>query len=45
MKTNMVTPKQVHEAKGSSKKHMSSRKDEFMVHYRNAGEISDLVAG
>ena len=45
MKTNMVTPKQVHEAKGTSKKHMSSRKDEFMVHYRNAGEISDLVAG
>ena len=44
MKTNIVDPK-VHDAKGSSKKHMSSRKDEFMVHYRNAGEISDLVAG
>ena len=44
MKTNMVAPK-VHDAKGSSKKHMSSRKDEFMVHNRNAGEISDLVAG
>ena len=44
VQNNMVVPK-THEARAPNKKLKSQRKEEFMVHYRNAGEMPELVAG
>ena len=44
VQNNMVMPK-THEARAPNKKQKSHRKDEFMVHYRNAGEMTELIAG
>ena len=44
VQNNMIVPK-THEARALNKKHKSQRKDEFMVHYRNAGEMTELIAG